>query len=159
MTPTLQPADKAKEAFESLSIPSPCTLASLVTLVESMRDTRVTIRASRHLVGSGVCGLWYRDQEGNDIIRYAITTSAIYREQIILHELAHMILRHEGLTDPSRYMDDFFRTVPPSYRHRVMLRTQFRDEAEQAAEILADLLAAAIRSPVAEPLSFEKFFG
>lgn len=152
------PAQVAAEAFVSLRLPSHLTLERLVAIVAARRRRRIEIEATTILNGTSVCGLWL-STDTREIILHAVTDSALHRQQFILHELGHMILRHNELGISSDYAASLFPNLDGEMVSRALARSSFVDDLEAAAETLADLLAAAIRDSTLEPKSFEQVFG
>ena len=152
------PASVAAEAFRSIRLPSHLTLGGLVEIVEALRGRPIQIEVTTVLNGGSVCGLWLSTEE-SEIILHADSPSALHRQQFILHELGHMILRHDELGVSAEYAESLFPNLNGSLVTKVLNRSSFIDELEAAAETLADLLAAAIRESAIEPRSFERIFG
>ncbi|MGW3271275.1 hypothetical protein ACWDFH_07345 [Streptomyces kronopolitis] len=90
--------------------------------------------------GSGApCGLWFAT-ETTDYICYEPGTSPLHREQIILHECAHILYDHHlgiDLSEAGRLMPD----LGSSMIQRALARTSYTSRQEQEAEMLASLLA------------------
>lgn len=152
------PAQVAAEAFVSLRLPSHLTLAGLVTMVAARRRRRIEIEATTILNGTSVCGLWL-STDTREVILHAVTDSVLHRQQFVLHELGHMILRHDELGVSSEYASSLFPNLDGEMVSRALARSSFVDDLEAAAETLADLLAGAIRESTKEPRSFEQVFG
>jgi hypothetical protein len=152
------PADNAALAFSSLRLPAHLTLERLVAVVESIRKRPITIDVAEGLNGGTVCGLWL-STDTKEIILHAATPSVLHRQQFVLHELGHMVLRHDEVGVPKDYAGILFPDIPEEMVRRVLMRSSFVDQVEAAAETLADLFAAAIRDSTLEPRSFERVFG
>lgn len=152
------PAVRAEDAFKALLLPAHLTLERLVDVVERVRRRPIEIEVCGVLNGGSVCGLWLSTDTA-EIILHAATPSAIHRQQFVLHELGHMVLRHDELVLPSDYADVLFPDLSRNLVSKVFARSSFVDDLEAAAETLADLFAAAIRDSSIEPRSFERIFG
>lgn len=153
-----EPAQVAAEAFQALPLPSHLTLSGLIAIVAARRRRRIEIEATTILNGTEVCGLWL-STDSREIILHAVTDSVLHRQQFILHELGHMILRHDELGISAEYAASLFPNLNGEMVSRALARSSFVDDMETAAETLADLLAAAIRDSTLEPKSFEQVFG
>jgi hypothetical protein len=151
------PAERAEDAFDSLVLPNHLDLDRLVKVVEGVRHRPIQIEAAAALNGGSVCGLWL-STDVVEIILHAVSPSGLHRQQFVLHELGHMVLRHDELVVPTDYIGVLFPNLPVGLVSRVLARSSFTDDLEAAAESLADLFAAAIRSSAREPRSFEKVF-
>ncbi|HET6242424.1 MAG TPA: hypothetical protein VFD99_10615, partial [Arthrobacter sp.] len=109
-----------------------------------------------------VCGLWF-GLDHLDLILHARAASEVHRQQIVLHEFAHMILRHEQEVLAPDYVRNFFPDLDPGRVVKALKRSDFLDEFEVTAELLADLLAARIRNSqrrtAGQPGNFGSIFG
>ena len=147
------PREQAVAAFTALVLPSRVSIPSLVSLVEQSRKTHISIASSPLLNGTEICGLWL-SRETDDLIFHVETDSEHHRQQIVCHELAHMILRHDEVAGPTVH------GILGAHNPVIAFgRSDFRDEFEFAAESLADLLTSAIRTSTKEPEGFEGVFG
>lgn len=152
------PADIAAEAFQALRLPTHVTLSGLIAIVAARRRRPIEIEATNILNGTSVCGLWL-STDTREIVLHAVTDSVLHRQQFVLHELGHMILRHDELGVSSEYAAALFPNLDGEMVSRALARSSFVDDMEAAAETLADLLAGAIRESTQEPKSFEQVFG
>lgn len=152
------PAERAAHAFKALRLPAHVTLERLVEIVEGIRNRPIEIEVSGALSGGSLCGLWL-STDTSEIILHAPSPSALHRQQFVLHELGHMILRHDELVLTEDYAEVLFPNLSGDLVTRVLARSSFVDHIEAAAETLADLFAAAIRDSTIEPRSFERVFG
>ena len=147
------PREHAVAAFATLGLPVRVSIPSLVSLVEQSRKTHISIASTPLLNGTEICGLWL-SRDTDDLIFHVETDSEHHRQQIVCHELAHMILRHDEVAGPT--LHGMHGTDGPLIAFG---RSDFRDEFELAAEALADLLTGAIRTSTKEPAGFEGVFG
>ncbi len=151
------PDQRAAAALAELNLGSNVDIPQLVELISRRRGTRVEIAEMPQLSAGDTCGLWLPlEEEARDVIFHAPTRSDVHRQQMILHELAHMFLRHDEVEGIQAHMSRFFPDLPGV---RAFARSSFRDDLELAAERLADGLAAAIRSSSREPGTFEGIWG
>ena len=151
------PAERAARAFASSSLP---THLKPGTTRRSGRRCQASANTDRSCRSPGrwfVCGLRLSTDDV-EIILHAVSPSGLHRQQFVLHELGHMVLRHDELVVPADYIGVLFPNLPAGLVSRVLARSSFTDDLEAAAESLADLFAAAIRNSAREPRSFEKVF-
>ncbi|MFF2246739.1 hypothetical protein ACFVTM_21515 [Arthrobacter sp. NPDC058130] len=152
---------RAQEAETGLRLSEPVSLASLQRHLERLRDRKIVINPIEGPTDK-VCGLWF-GLDHMDLILHARAASEVHRQQIILHEFAHMILRHEQDTVSAEYAGTFFPDLDPERVVKALKRTDFLDELEVTAELLADRLAARIRSSQdrsgGQPGNFSSVFG
>jgi hypothetical protein len=148
--------------FAALDPPAELTLESLKGLVEQQRGRKIVIRSVPHLGADHVSGLWLTLPNA-ELVLHAATSSELHREQIILHELAHMVLQHDLVQGEDGHVSSLLPDLDRDTVSRVLARCDRRAEPEVAAELLADLFAAAIargrRAQRSEPLNFRGIFG
>ena len=130
----------------------------LISIIEKVRGRRIEIDVCESLNSGTVCGLWLSTNT-REIILHAPTPSVLHRQQFILHELGHMVLRHDEVVVSANYAETLFPNLPGEKVSRILGRSDFLDHIEAAAETLADLFAAAIRNSSIEPRSFERILG
>lgn len=153
---------EAAAAFEALELPADLSVESLTALIEQHRGRKIVVRAVAHLGADKISGLWLslRDTE---LVLHAETASELHREQIVLHELAHMVLKHDLVVGQDAHLGSLLPDLDRRLVSRVLARCSGQSEAEIVAEALADLFAGAItrsrRARRAEPLDFGRIFG
>lgn len=147
----------ATDAFQRLRLPARVTLDSLVEHVETVRNRRIVIIESEKLTGKKICGLWI-PREHVDVVYHSVTKGMLHRQQMILHELSHMILRHDESEGATWQGIKVFQELSGEVVAKALARGDFRSDLEATAEHLADLLAAAIRESSQEIFSFEDYF-
>lgn len=147
----------ATDAFQRLQLPARVTLDSLVEHVEAVRNRRIVIIESEKLTGKKICGLWI-PREHVDVVYHSVTRGMLHRQQMILHELSHMILRHDEAEGATWQGIKVFQELSGEVVAKALARGDFRSDLEATAEHLADLLAAAIRESSQEIFSFEDYF-
>lgn len=154
--------DRAKAAEDQLSLEEPVYLRSIHGLLEDQRNRSIVIRPIDGPLTDKVCGLWF-GLDDMDLILHARADSEVHRQQIILHEFAHMILRHDETAVSHEYARTFFPDLSSDRVVTALKRTDFMDEIEVTAELLADRLAARIRRSqeysAGQPGKFGAVFG
>jgi Zn-dependent peptidase ImmA (M78 family) len=152
---------RALAAEQSLDLTEPVTLCSTHRHLERLRDRKIVIRPMDGPTDK-VCGLWF-GLDHMDLILHAQAASEVHRQQIVLHEFAHMILRHEQVAVAPDYVRNFFTDLVTDRVIKALKRSDFLDEFEVTAELLADLLAARIRNSqrrtAGQPGNFGSIFG
>ena len=153
---------RAQKAEETLELNEPVSLRSTQQHLERLRGRKIVIQPMDGMPTDKVCGLWF-GLDHMDLILHAPAASEVHRQQIVLHEFAHMILRHEQEVLPSEYARSFFPDLDPDRVVTALKRTDFLDEFEVTAELLADRLAARIRRSLrrtgGQPGNFGPVFG
>ena len=154
--------ERAQTAEERLQLIEPVSLRSIQTHLEATNQRRIVIKPIQGTPTDKVCGLWF-GMDDLDLILHAPAASEVHRQQIVLHEFAHMILRHEQEVVTHDYAMVFFPDLDPERVVAALKRTDFFDELEVTAEILADRLASRIRRSYprtdAQPGNFGAIFG
>jgi hypothetical protein len=153
---------RAREAEAGLGLTEPVTLQSTHRHLERLRGRKIIIQPMDNTPTDKVCGLWF-GVDDLDLILHATGASEVHRQQIVLHEFAHMILRHEQEEVSPEYTRAFFPDLDPDRVLKALKRSDFMDEFEVAAELLADRLAARIRRSqrrsAGQPGDFGSVFG
>jgi hypothetical protein len=153
---------QAASAFTALEAPDGLTLESLTRLLEEDRGKKIVVREVEHLGRDQVSGLWFSLQD-TDLVLHAKTPSPLHREQIILHEFAHMALKHERLMGSADHLASLLPDLNPAVVSRCLARCKRQSEPEIVAEALADLFAGALartrRASRVEPRNFRGVFG
>ena len=152
---------RARKAEAGLALAEPVSLASIQLHLEQQRDPKIVIKPIEGATDK-VCGLWV-GLDHTDLILHARAASEVHRQQIVLHEFAHMILRHEQDIVSAEDAGTFFPDLDPERVVRALKRTDFLNDFEVTAELLADRLAARIRSSQdrsgGQPGNFSAVFG
>ena len=148
---------KERTALSALDLPAFCGLDDLIAAVESSRATSIDIVEFPGIYPEdGLFGIWLNTGFG-DYILHAPTASELHRRQIVLHELAHMILGHDLATGQSSAAA-LFPDLPEGAVLRTLTRGHTDNAMEREAEALADLLASSLRRSRRDS-SFVKVFG
>ena len=135
---------RARTAEESLRLQEPVSMRSIQTHLETASGRPIVIKPIDNTPTDKVCGLWF-GLDNLDLILHAKAASEVHRRQIVLHEFAHMILRHEQEELSHDYAKVFFPDLDPARVVTALKRTDLLSEVEVTAELLADRLAARIR--------------
>ena len=147
----------ARDAFCRLRLPERITLESLIRHLEDLRGRRIVIVESEKLTGKKICGLWI-PREHVDVVYHSATRGILHRQQLILHELSHMILRHDEAEGATWQGIKIFQELSGETVTKALARGDFRSELEATAEYLADFLAAALRESTQEIFRYEAYF-
>jgi len=131
------------EALRDLPIPRPWNLRDFISGLEEQRCR--PIRVEPYPTEARLqhpCGMWIR-RDDVDIIFYERSTSQYHRQQIILHEIGHIVLQHEPVsvkaTGPVA-MAQLMPDVNTAAMVKALGRTTFDNEMENQAELFASLL-------------------
>lgn len=128
----------------SLVLPEPASLEGIQRHLEESRGRTLVIREMNRIEGSLICGFWFSLDE-MDVIFHAASATGLHREQVVLHELSHILLDHECAESSAGQYRDFFPDLDQDAVVLALQRSGSGSVPEMAAEILADLLAERIR--------------
>lgn len=127
----------------SIDFPVPWDLPSVIDAVSHDRGKPIHVAGYSGLSGSGrPCGIWIA-RDTDDIIIYDNTTSDYHAEQIILHELGHLLLDHREVGEGSVDTIGITQLVPdidPKSVKKILGRAVFDNEQESQAELFASLM-------------------
>ncbi|MFF4835173.1 secondary metabolite protein [Streptomyces sp. NPDC001315] len=121
-------------------IPDPFSLDEFCTELSKARGRDLFVQALPELGGTDVpCGLWIAS-ESSDFIFHAAAVSEHHRQQVIRHELGHLLLEH----DSSGGFSDLLAALPQDIDKEAVAsafgRTAYSTQMEQDAELIATML-------------------
>lgn len=129
---------EAKARVDGLDIPVPFDVAALCARLAARRGRRIVLQPQP--MGAGPTGMWV-DAGGIDYIVYERETTPLHQEQIILHEVGHLVSEH-GPPDVSD--EEAVAVLMPDLDldmvRRVMSRHGYTSEQEEEAELVASLV-------------------
>lgn len=148
---------QATDSSLGIALPELFAMEDIVSAIEQERDTTIKVVEFPEISPEdGLFGIWLNTKFG-DYVLHAPAPSELHRQQIILHELAHMILGHDlavGQSSASKLFPD----LPEDAVVRTLARGHDDNQLEREAESLADRLAHSLRVN-AQQSSFTKVFG
>ncbi|MFE4664590.1 hypothetical protein ACFRI7_32215 [Streptomyces sp. NPDC056716] len=139
---------ECERLLAQMPLPTPFTLDGLIAAIESERGRHIDLVPipDRLLATTDVFGLWLRlDAAPIDMIFYVQGATGFHRQQIILHELAHLWCDDAADTDAAQ-LAALLPGVPPDFleslagKGQVMARHRYDSPVERRAEMLAGLL-------------------
>lgn len=138
---------RCERVAASVPLPWPFDLQGLCDRVAALRDRPLCLAFVADLVaGGGPCGMWLATDDA-DVVVVEANTSALHQEQIVLHELAHMLCDHgeeAGVADPA-LPAGLVPGVSEETVRRMLGRSDFTEPEEREAELVATMLAERIR--------------
>lgn len=149
--------EAAREAFQGLPMPQELTLESLTQTVSDLRGRPIYVIETPKLTGKRICGLWIPKPE-MEVVYHAEARGPLHRQQLVLHELSHMILHHDDQPGVNGQGIQVFKQISGETVHKALARGDFQSDMEVTAEYLADMLAAALRDAKREIHSYEEIF-
>lgn len=143
-------------ALEGVRLQRPFTVDSFCEALAAKRGRPIVLREMPDGGQLGApCGLWvaYRHE---DHIWHVKATSQRHRGQVILHEIAHMLLDHQSDAGRSGLLAALPPEISPARVRRVFGRTDYSTEQEHDAELAGSILDEIIDSlPTARSTSRE----
>jgi hypothetical protein len=136
-----------------LSIPQPFDLAQFCDQLATSRGRPIHLLPLA-LPASAPSGLWIAGRRA-DYIVYEQHTSPTHQRHIVLHEIGHMLCRHQPpqrteATQPH----DLFPSLTPQTVQRILQRTSYSTDEEREAELIASLILRRVQAePPAPPAS------
>ncbi|MEJ5869380.1 hypothetical protein WDV85_16740 [Pseudokineococcus sp. 5B2Z-1] len=132
-----------------VDVPEPFSIEALCENVARRRGRPIELRAFYESDPTMPCGLWLQMPE-RDVIYYEGAVSLPLRENIIAHELGHILADHPcDQQELDVYRARLMPTLAlnPSLLTRVLGRVSYTTAREQEAEMFAWLLLGSVRSP------------
>jgi Zn-dependent peptidase ImmA (M78 family) len=138
-------AKRCRELLATLSLPDPLDTRELCRQVGATRGRRIVL-APLAISAAGFSGLWLAT-DTTDYICFEENTSRHHQDQIILHELGHILFGHAG----SETLDRFFSQLGDGALRIMLARRHeaYNDDQELEAETFA-YLAQSDRGRVGE---------
>lgn len=122
-------------------IPQSGSVPALITTVGTERGRPIKL-IELPLPPDSPSGAWISSLDVDYIVIDA-TSTPTRRDAIICHELAHMLLGHQGEPVSSDQLTMLAPTINPQVAARVLGRHGYAAEAEHDAEVLATMLVTA----------------
>jgi hypothetical protein len=134
-------------AVRELDIPEPFDLTEFVTRLEHHRSRKIHLVAIPPMP-DGLCGMCV-PMGTTDYIFHEEGSSPLHREHIIMHELGHAIMEHEGGGLPVDAVAPLlFPTLDPELVRHVLGRTAYSTREEKEAETLATMILRRAHRPL-----------
>ena len=151
----------------TLPVPAPWDRAAFIDGVAVLRGRPIRVVPTVDKLGMSACGLWMK-RDSDDIIIHEAGTSDYHIDQIVCHEIGHMVLEHDG--GPHKGADPnggdqpkmIFATALVGFDPSagvVLGRTAFDDDRERDAELFASIvMLAAAEGPDQTSMMSSVFF-
>ena len=140
-------AERVCRLVGSLAIPTPWDVAALIDVVARDRGKPIRLIPYTGLSAAGQpCGIWI-GRKTDDIIVYDGTTSGYHGEQIILHELGHLLLEHHNAPQNTDAVSirELLPDIDPGTVSHVLGRSAYDSDQESQAELFASLIMSQSR--------------
>ncbi|MEU8687691.1 secondary metabolite protein [Streptomyces sp. NPDC048665] len=148
-----------EKALDGVRLQRPFTIESFCEALSSKRGRRIVLQEMPDTGGlNAPCGLWiaYRHE---DHIWHVKATSQRHRSQVILHEIAHMLLDHQSDAGTSSLLAALPPEISLARIRRAFGRTDYSAEQEHDAELAGSILDEIVDSlPTAPSTSRDALF-
>lgn len=148
----------------SLPVPEPWDRAAFIDAVARLRGRPIRLVPTVDELALGPCGVWLK-RDDDDIIIHEAGTSEYHIDQIVCHEIGHMVLEHDGGSrgDASGeyYPKMIFGSALAGFDPGagvILGRTSFDDDRERDAEMFASLLMLAAEAGARQSMMSSVFF-
>lgn len=148
----------------SLPVPVPWDRAAFIDAVARLRGRPIRLVPTLDALALGPCGVWLK-RDDDDIIIHEAGTSEYHIDQIVCHEIGHMVLEHDGGSrgDASGeyYPKMIFGSALAGFDPGtgvILGRTSFDDDRERDAEIFASLVMLATEAVARQSMMSSVFF-
>lgn len=133
-----------------MPVPEPFDLAQFQAEISHARGRPLHLHQVAPNPGAGApCGMWLATAEADHIF-YVPGSSELHRQNIILHEIGHMLWEHE-LAGNTNAVAALLPDLDPAMVARALLRTSYSTPQEQEAEMMAAVVLERSGWSTAEP--------
>ncbi|MFE9905116.1 secondary metabolite protein [Streptomyces achromogenes] len=129
----------------------PFTVESFCESLSAQRGRRLVLHELPDSDGLRLpCGLWVAYPK-EDHIWHVAATSQRHRQQVVFHEIAHMLLDHKGSAGMSSLLAALPPEIAPERVSAVFGRTRYATDQEHDAELAATILGEIVDQLPTEP--------
>ncbi|HEX3782343.1 MAG TPA: hypothetical protein VHX38_21980 [Pseudonocardiaceae bacterium] len=130
---------RCRRRLADVVIPEPFSLQRFRAQVAESRGRPLHLHSVAPRPASGTpCGMWLATA-GADHVFYVSGSSALHQQNIILHEIGHMLWDH-ALDVRSDLLAGLLPDLDPNVVTRTLLRTSYSAPQEQEAEMMAAVI-------------------
>ncbi|MEV0191156.1 ParH-like protein [Kitasatospora purpeofusca] len=131
---------RCRGVADSIPLPEPFDIRALTDSLARLRGRPIELVPLSGPAHSP-CGVLVSTDRA-DYIGYAVDTTALHQQHIVLHEIGHLLCRHTG--DGAGFGESVRETLTPRLSgelvHRVLGRSAYTQWQEQEAELVASLV-------------------
>jgi hypothetical protein len=130
---------RCRQRLAGVTIPEPFSLARFQALVAESRGRPLHLHQVRPQTATSVpCGMWLATADADHVF-YVPGSSELHQQNIILHEIAHMLWQHT-IDGPADAIAKLLPDLNPAMVARTLLRTSYSAPQEQEAEMMAAVI-------------------
>lgn len=133
----------------TLPVPVPWDRAAFIDGVARLRGRPIRVVPTVDKLALSPCGLWMK-RDNDDIIIHEAGTSEYHIDQIVCHEIGHMVLEHDGgprgAASDDHQSKMIYATALAGFEPStavVLGRISFSDDRERDAEMFASIVMLA----------------
>jgi hypothetical protein len=143
---------RCRRRLADLPIPEPFSLTQFQAQVSEFRGRPMYLHQVRPQTAAGTpCGMWLATASADHVF-HVPGSSELHRQNIILHEIGHMLWEHSfdgGADVIAALLPD----LNPAMVARTLLRTSYSAPQEQEAEMMAAVILERAGWPTGAPRS------
>jgi hypothetical protein len=137
-----------RRRIAKIEIPRPFSIEALCARIADVRGRPLRVLSLPRPTRRGEpCGLWIATETA-DYIFHARGRSPLHQQNIVLHELGHMLCEHTG---PDTGASALLPLLDPAMVQRVLSRNRYSTPQEEEAELAAALILESAGWPAAGP--------
>ena len=137
-----------RRRIDRIEMPRPFTVDALCAHLAEQRGRPLRVLPLPQQAGPDLpCGLWIAT-EAVDYIFHARGTSPLHQQNIVLHEIGHMLCEHSG---PGTFAVPLLPMLDPAMVQRVLGRSRYSTPQEEEAEMAAALILESAGWPGSGP--------
>lgn len=130
---------RSRARLAGFEVPKPFSIEALCAKVSAGRGRELHLHPLPYTGAADLpCGLWVATAKADHIF-HARGASALHQQNIILHEIGHMLCDHT-LADAGNSLTALLGDLDPAMVRRVLMRTRYSTPEEQEAEMVAALI-------------------
>jgi hypothetical protein len=137
-----------RRRIAKINVPHPFAIDTLCARIAGDRGRPLRLLPLPQPAGPGQpCGMWIAT-DAADYIFHARGTSPLHQQNIVLHEIGHMLCEHSG---PDTGAAPLLTLLDPAMVQRVLARSRYSTPQEEEAELAAALILEIAGWPTAGP--------
>jgi hypothetical protein len=130
---------ECRARLAGFTVPTPFSLDALCAQVSRSRGRPLHLHPLDLPAGPGVpCGMWVATERADHVF-HARGASALHQQNIVLHEIGHMICDHR-IDNGGAALAAVLTDLDPAMVVRVLMRTRYSTPEEEEAEMIAALI-------------------
>ncbi|MFI6096018.1 hypothetical protein ACIA8G_10720 [Lentzea sp. NPDC051213] len=130
---------RSQDRLAGFEVPKPFSIEALCAQVSASRGRELHLHPLQYTGAADLpCGLWVSTARADHIF-HARGASALHQQNIILHEIGHMLCDHT-LANDDNGLTALLGDLDPNMVRSVLMRARYSTPEEQEAEMVAALI-------------------